>query len=174
MEGLITDARTNNPVADVEVKILAAQINLEQSKTSGEYATGIAQSGTYRVVYYKEGYQPDTISVVLVNGKVTIQNVKLRPDGFTTGLKDIKQLPLQLIASPNPFYESLRLNYTWQNQSQAAELRVYNALGKLLEKHQLLPGNGQIQIGENWPKGQYWVQVQRMEGSSKAVSVVKQ
>lgn len=149
-------------------------MNLERSKTSGEYATGIAQSGTYRVVYYKEGYQPDTLSVVLANGKVRIQNVKLRPDGFTTGLNDLKQLPLQLSASPNPFYESLRLNYTWQNQGYAAELRVYNSLGKIVEKRLLLPGNGQIQIGENLPKGQYWVQVQSVEGSSKAVSVVKQ
>lgn len=174
LEGLITDARTNNPVTEVEIKILAPQVNLERSKTSGEYATGIAQSGTYRVVYYKEGYQPDTLSVVLINGKVTIQNVKLRPDGFTTGLNDIKQLPLQLIASPNPFYESLHLNYTWQNQGHAAELRVYNSLGMVVEKHQLLAADGQIQIGRNLPKGQYWVQVQSTAGSSKAVSVVKQ
>lgn len=174
LEGLITDARTNNPVTEVEVHILAPQVNLESSKPSGEYATGIAQSGTYRVVYYKEGYQPDTIPVIFANGKVTIQNVKLRPDGFTTGLKDINQLPLQLSASPNPFYQSLRLNYTWQNQGHAAVLQVYNALGKVVEKYQLLSGNGQIQIGENLPKGQYWVQVQSVEGSSKVVSVVKQ
>ncbi len=174
LEGLITDARTNKPVTAVEVKILAPQVNLEQSKTSGEYATGIAQSGTYKVVYYKEGYQPDTISVIFANGKVSIQNVKLRPNGFTTGLNDINQLPLQLSASPNPFYQSLRLNYNWQNEGHAAVLQVYNSLGKVVEKHQLLPGNGQIQIGENLPKGQYWVQVQSTEGSSKVVSVVKQ
>lgn len=174
LEGLITDARTNNPVTEVEVHILAPQVNLERSKTSGEYATGIAQSGTYRVVYYKEGYQPDTIPVIFANGKVSIQNVKLRPDGFTTGLNDFKQLPLQLNASPNPFYQSLRINYNWQNQGHAAVLRVYDSLGKVLEKYHLLPGDGQIQIGENLPKGQYWVQVQSVEGSSKAVSVVKQ
>ncbi|WP_373551827.1 choice-of-anchor B family protein [Haliscomenobacter sp.] len=174
LEGLITDARTNNPVTEVEVQILAPQVNLERSKTSGEYATGIAQSGTYRVVYYKEGYQPDTLSVIFVNGKVTIQNVKLRPDGFTTGLHDFKQLPLQLSASPNPFFQSLRLNYNWQNQGHAAVLQVYNSLGKVVEKYQLLPGSGQIQIGENLPKGHYWVQVQSAEGSSKTVSVVKQ
>lgn len=174
LEGLITDARTNNPVTEVEVKILATQVNLERSKTSGGYATGIAQSGTYKVVYYKEGYQPDTISVIFANGKVSIQNVKLRPNGFTTGLNDIKQLPLQLSASPNPFYQSLRLNYNWQNEGHAAVLQVYNSLGNVVEKHQLLAGNGQIQIGENLPKGQYWVQVQSAEGSSKVVSVVKQ
>lgn len=174
LEGLITDARNNNPVTDVEVKILASQVNIERSKTSGAYTTGIAQSGTYRVVYYKEGYQPDTIPVIFANGKVSIQNVKLRPDGFTTSLNDIKQLPLQLSASPNPFYQSLLLNYNWQNEGHAAVLQVYNSLGKVVEKYQLLPGNGQLQIGENLPKGQYWVQVQSVEGSSKVVSVVKQ
>jgi hypothetical protein len=174
LEGLITDARNNNPVTDVEVKILASQVNIERSKTSGAYTTGIAQSGTYRVVYYKVGYQPDTIPVIFANGKVSIQNVKLRPDGFTTGLNDIKQLPLQLSASPNPFYQSLLLNYNWQNEGHAAVLQVYNSLGNVVEKHQLLAGNGQIQIGGNLPKGQYWVQVQSVEGSSKVVSVVKQ
>jgi hypothetical protein len=44
----------------------------------------------------------------------------------------------------------------------------------VVEKHQLLAADGQIQIGKNLPKGQYWVQVQSTAGSSKAVSVVKQ
>lgn len=173
LEGLITDAKTGNSVQDVEVKILASQINQELSNTAGKYTTGVAQSGTFKVVFAKTGYQTDTLSAVLVNGKVTILDVKLRPNGFTTGLKDLPLLPLALSVSPNPFNESLRLSYTWQGQSLAAIVKVYNALGVSLEQHALLPGNGQIQIGQNLPKGQYWVQVQSGAGSSRAVSVFK-
>lgn len=173
LEGLITDAKTGSPVNDVEVKILAPQINLELSNTAGKYATGIAQSGTFKVVFAKTGYQSDTLSALINNGKVTILDVKLRPNGFTTGLKDLPLLPLQLTVSPNPFAESMRLSYTWQGQSQAAIIRVYNALGVTIEQHTLLPGNGQIQIGQNLPKGQYWVQVQNGAGRSRALSVLK-
>ena len=174
LEGLITDANNNNPVGDVDIQILAPQINQEFSKTSGNYATGLAQSGVYRVVFYKEGYQADTLSATLENGKVTVLNVKLRPDGFTTGLKDMVVLPLTLKASPNPFIQTLRLEYSWQEPAQAGELRVYDPMGRLMERHALPAGNGNIQLGLELPSGQYWVQVVSAQGNSKALSIVKQ
>ena len=174
LEGLITDARSNIPVNDVEVKILANQVNQELSKSAGKYSTGLAQSGVYQVVFYKEGYQPDTLMTTLENGKVTILNVKLRPDGFSTGLKDIRQLPLVLQASPNPFYSSLSLQYTWMQQPQSSTLRVYDALGRLVESMALPSGDGTVQIGANLPNGQYWLQVLSNQGSSKAIGVLKQ
>jgi choice-of-anchor B domain-containing protein len=174
LEGLITDARSNIPVNDVEIKILANQINQELSKSAGKYSTGLAQSGVYKVVFYKEGYQPDTLMATLENGKVTILNVKLRPDGFSTGLKDIRQLPLVLQASPNPFSSSLLLQYNWIQKPQAATLRVYDALGRLVESQVLQSGDGSVRIGANLPIGQYWLQVLSSQGSSKAIMVLKQ
>jgi hypothetical protein len=174
LEGVITDARSNNPIIDVEIKILAGQVNKELSKSSGAYGTGLAQSGVYKVVFYKEGYQPDTLMATLENGKVTILNVKLRPDGFSTGLKDIRQLPLVLQASPNPFSSSLLLQYTWIQQPQSSTLRVYDALGRLVESMALPSGDGTVQIGHNLPSGQYWLQVLSNQGSSKAIGVLKQ
>jgi hypothetical protein len=100
--------------------------------------------------------------------------VRLRPIGFTTSLRDLPQLPLQLSASPNPFSEQVKLSYAWENQGHPAELRVYNALGILMERHALLPGKGDLLLGAHLPAGQYWVQVHSGQGSSKVLTVVKQ
>lgn len=174
LEGLITDALTNNPLIDVEIKILADQVNKELSKTSGAYATGLAQSGVYKVVFSKTGYQPDTLMANLENGKVTILDVQLLPLGFTTSVQKIKELPLMLKASPNPFSSSLSLQYTWTQKPQSSTLRVYDALGRLVESMALPSGDGTVQIGANLPNGQYWLQVLSNQGSSKAIGVLKQ
>lgn len=174
LEGLITDANDNKPIGEVKVQILAPQINSEFSKTSGNYATGLAQSGVYQVVFYKEGYFPDTSSVTLENGKVTLLDVKLRPDGFITGLKDVVELPVTLKASPNPFTQTLRLEYSWRKKAQTAELLVYDLFGRIVERHTMKTGDGNIQVGLELPRGQYWVQVVSAKGNSKALSIVKQ
>ena len=83
-------------------------------------------------------------------------------------------LPLTLKASPNPFIQTLRLEYSWQEPAQAGELRVYDPMGRLMERHALPAGNGNIQLGLELPSGQYWVQVVSAQGNSKALSIVKQ
>ncbi|MCB0635146.1 MAG: choice-of-anchor B family protein [Lewinella sp.] len=84
LEGQVTDADFGTPLSGVHVEILDAQPNTELTNLSGQYATGIATAGTYRAVYAKEGYFPDTVSVELDNGVLTIQDVALHRAGLFT------------------------------------------------------------------------------------------
>jgi choice-of-anchor B domain-containing protein len=78
LEGQVTDAGTGSPLNGVQVEIMAAQPNTEQTGLTGLYATGIATAGEYQVVYAKEGYFPDTVTVSLANGELVIQDVALQ------------------------------------------------------------------------------------------------
>ncbi len=78
LEGLVTDQSNNAPLFDVEVKILTTY-DEDQSDLSGNYKTGVGVSGTYNVTFSKANYIPQTISVTLTNGQITVQNVQLVP-----------------------------------------------------------------------------------------------
>ena len=76
LEGTITNSVTLLPIDFVETQILGHN-QVDQTNLAGFYATGIATVGTYDVEYSKVGYFPQTISVNLVNGIITTQDVVL-------------------------------------------------------------------------------------------------
>ncbi|MEJ6801376.1 MAG: choice-of-anchor B family protein [Crocinitomicaceae bacterium] len=78
LEGTITNSVTLLPIDFVETQILGHN-QVDQTNLAGFYATGIATVGTYDVEYSKVGYFPQTISVNLVNGIITTQDVVLVP-----------------------------------------------------------------------------------------------
>jgi len=78
LEGVVTNAQTSQPIQDVLVEINGSN-QPELTNLTGFYATGMAAGGTYDVTYSKIGYYPQTISTILVNGQLTIQDVALTP-----------------------------------------------------------------------------------------------
>lgn len=78
LEGIVTDASSSNPLDLVDVTIQGDD-QTANTNVAGFYATGIVGSGTYDVTYSKVGYYPQTISVDLVTGIITDQNVALVP-----------------------------------------------------------------------------------------------
>ncbi|MBI3135233.1 MAG: choice-of-anchor B family protein [Bacteroidetes bacterium] len=76
LEGTITEMGTGNPINNVTVTIDGQDIT-DYSGVPGNYATGIAAGGTYDVSYFKVLYYPQTISTVLTNGVVQVQDVVL-------------------------------------------------------------------------------------------------
>lgn len=78
LEGIITDANTSNPL-DLVTVIMQGDDQPDESDVTGFYAVGIYGSNTYDVTYSKVGYFPQTLSVNLVNGVVTTQDVQLIP-----------------------------------------------------------------------------------------------
>ncbi|MFK7922863.1 MAG: choice-of-anchor B family protein [Bacteroidia bacterium] len=78
LEGMITRQDNSMPLSNVDVRFLANTTN-DLSRTTGEYAIGIADAGTYEVEYSKYGFETDTFSVALANGQVIIQDVALVP-----------------------------------------------------------------------------------------------
>lgn len=79
LEGRIISIADGTPLSDVEVQILSEQPARARSEADGQYATGLISPGTYRVAFSRSGFFPDTLSVNLQRGEVTIQNVVLRP-----------------------------------------------------------------------------------------------
>ncbi len=77
LEGTVTDANNQAPLNNVSIEILSSHNITDASKSNGEYATGQVTPGTFDVVYSKPGYVSQTVSVSLVNGQVTIQDVAL-------------------------------------------------------------------------------------------------
>lgn len=78
LEGDVTDASTLNPIIGVQVSIFGHNQS-DFSIGTGHYASGIVQSGSYSVNYFKVGYFSQTINVNLTQGVITIQDVQLVP-----------------------------------------------------------------------------------------------
>ncbi|MCH2224403.1 MAG: choice-of-anchor B family protein [Crocinitomicaceae bacterium] len=78
LEGIITDAATGGAIDMAEIEIVGSE-HTESSNSTGFYATGIVTGGTYDVVYSKVGYFPQTVSVSLLNGVITNQDIQLVP-----------------------------------------------------------------------------------------------
>ena len=78
LEGTVTDQSTSSPLLNVSVQI-ESNDQLENTSSIGFYATGSAAEGTYDVTYSKVGYFPQTLSVNLTEGNITIQDIQLVP-----------------------------------------------------------------------------------------------
>ena len=79
LEGSIRDALTGQPIENVQVDILNADLNEASSDIQGQYKTGIVTPGSYEVTFVKPGYLPYTGQATLENGVLTILNVDLQP-----------------------------------------------------------------------------------------------
>ncbi len=78
LEGQITDALCSVPLSGVLVTISGEQAQ-KFSNFQGNYATGVAQNGTYTVSFSKFGYQTQTIQVSLTTGQLSPENIQLTP-----------------------------------------------------------------------------------------------
>ncbi|MBK9449603.1 MAG: choice-of-anchor B family protein [Bacteroidetes bacterium] len=78
LEGQVTDFATGFPINGASITIQSTSI-VDASNATGDYATGVADAGTYSVTYSKFGYQDSTISVALTNGVLVTANIPLRP-----------------------------------------------------------------------------------------------
>lgn len=78
LEGNITDSLSSAALSNVTVSIVATPVS-DNSAINGDYKTGYGISGTYDVTYTRPGYQSKTISTVLQNGILTVQDVQLIP-----------------------------------------------------------------------------------------------
>ena len=99
LEGIITDLATGNPINGVSVSINSTQTNGVNTDASGNYKTGIADSGSFEVTFTAENYQPLTVTLDMVNDvclrldttMVFVEPVELR----LTIVDDITGEPIQ-------------------------------------------------------------------------------
>ncbi|MEM7162176.1 MAG: choice-of-anchor B family protein [Bacteroidota bacterium] len=78
LEGNVSDASSGMGIAGADIEILSTNV-FDESALDGDFATGYAVSGTYEVAVSKGGYEPQTVTVELINGEITELNVELVP-----------------------------------------------------------------------------------------------
>ncbi|RMG71853.1 MAG: choice-of-anchor B family protein, partial [Bacteroidetes bacterium] len=79
LEGQVTDGQTGAPVGQVDLRVLGVEGGETRSQTSGAYALGVADSGSYQLVAQLYGYETDTLTVDLLPGQLTTQDIVLQP-----------------------------------------------------------------------------------------------
>lgn len=78
LQGIVTDSITQSPINGVSVSIVGTNAT-DQSSLLGVYKTGIVDSGSYQVTFFKLGYEPKTLIAKLKNGIVTVLDAELKP-----------------------------------------------------------------------------------------------
>ncbi len=81
LEGKVTDQQSTLAITNATVTILTASISTG-TDSLGDYATGVANSGSYQVVYAAAGYVSDTFNLALSTGVLLTQDVQLTIQPF--------------------------------------------------------------------------------------------
>jgi choice-of-anchor B domain-containing protein len=122
LEGTVSNALTNSPIANATVQIIGMEAGFDRSDFAGFYATGTAIAATYQVVASANGYYNDTLSVTLSNGVLNTQNIALVP------LTYCSQTPTNLAFTVN---NDTTATFTWDNmpntQQYALQYRRTNS-----------------------------------------------
>ena len=77
LEGVVSDSLCGTPLTNVSVEITGTDATAKTGFT-GEYKTGLPESGTYDITYSSPGYDSKTVfGVNLTPGNVTVININL-------------------------------------------------------------------------------------------------
>ena len=153
--GTVIDSVTMDPINGASVQILADQPNATQSDPLGNFATGIATAGTYRLAVSAPGYLPDTIDVTLVNGQTTDLNVALvDPNNMPTAVRVPSAPPVTATLAPNPAPGAAVLTYD-MGTITAGSVRIYTATGSLVAEQRITRSAGRMEIADGYPSGIY-------------------
>ncbi len=81
LSGNVIDGTNGNNISSADVTILSTT-TFAQTNIVGDYQTAVVDSGTFLVVFSKNGYISDTLQVSLTNGVMTILDATLYPPCF--------------------------------------------------------------------------------------------
>ncbi len=80
----------------------------------------------------------------------------------------------QLKAYPNPFNQSINLDFKLDGGIKSAVVKVINALGQVVERQKLPYTEGVVSLGLDVPTGVYFIKIEAEGKESPVVRVVKQ
>jgi choice-of-anchor B domain-containing protein len=156
LEGTATNARTGATLSGVLVKINSSDMDKKaESNGQGIYGTGQVTAGTVSVTYSKDGYVSKTLTgIVLVNGKVTVQNVALEPNSVPTAeiLDDKKNVFLY----PNPVKNRVFLANSTYKDAQIVE--IVDNVGKVVLRSTIGQGQGGFDV-QHLANGEYFLRI---------------
>ena len=85
LEGNVINSITGLAISNANLEILTTSTN-ETANLFGHYQSAIVNSGTYQLVFSALGYNSDTITVVLSNGQMLVQDAYLNPTCLGVGI----------------------------------------------------------------------------------------
>ncbi len=109
VQGTVSNALTGQPIANATITLNGTETNL--SDIGGNYAIGIADSGSYTLNVNLTGYAPFSTTVTISNGEILPLNISLTPTipfTFTIQVNDSNGTPLPNI---NVLIENIDLNF---------------------------------------------------------------
>lgn len=157
LEGKVTDLHTGAVIYFPTVEILNETLS-EQCDLKGEYAMGLADAGTYIVVVSALDYFPDTATLSLTNGQLTIHNVQL--NNWPVGVEENSSVNQPFIY-PNPSDGKFRIS----NLNTPTEVTVFDATGQVVTQFNVLENEQQIELGTLSP-GHYWMRCTGQSGTT--------
>ncbi len=80
LQGMVSDASNGNALEGVKIVTAGQGAGLTTySDVSGNYSSGFAAPGTLDVTFSKSTYESKTVTVTVMNGQVTMEDVQLTP-----------------------------------------------------------------------------------------------
>ena len=111
---------------DVEVTAGSVTVNPD---ISGDYTIEI-DTGTYNVIATLDGYEPDTVTDVVVEEGITTSNIDLTLT-YSTGVENNVTPAVELLGNyPNPFNSSTIISFSVTQASSPVNIEIYNLTGQ--------------------------------------------
>lgn len=165
LEGKVTDIVSGGNLDNVFVSIEGLD-QIEETDVIGNYATGIADAGTYTVTYIKTGYNDVVIETELVNGELVIQDVEMTAWGVSVVENELLK---NLNISPNPSNGVFRLSL--EAQHEGLQVQIHNFSGRLVESFEMDANT--LAFGSEYAQGVYFVNISQNGNSLITKKLVK-
>ncbi|MFM2208206.1 MAG: hypothetical protein RL213_2181 [Bacteroidota bacterium] len=126
LEGTVTDSVTGLPLSNVAVSLVGSPV-VKNSNNVGDYRTGSVDTGSYDVIFARQGYRTKLVSgVSLQTGQVTALNVQLAPENIGVGEIAFEKL---LRIAPQPASDRL---FFQTDKSGSLKLTISDITGKFV------------------------------------------
>ena len=105
--------------------------------------------------------------------EVCFDNFDVVEEADILGTEDILYTEISIEAFPNPFQNSISVNYQIDNFKNAATLKIFNAVGTLVETQTIKQKNGILFAGAELPSGIYFMHIESQSKIGVSQKIIK-
>ncbi len=163
------EVRVSNGATTVVLETITTSESAWLSRRYYTLANEIAITNTMRIIIETADDNPGHI----VEAGFDFFNVYDANPG-STGVKDPFEASYTITAAPNPFSETLQINYDLGLEAISnTHIQLTNNLGQLVERIQLEQQIGSVEVNKDLPAGIYYIQVYSNGKRSRSLKVLK-
>jgi choice-of-anchor B domain-containing protein len=171
LEGTATDSISGLPLSNVTVEILSTPKTTVTGLT-GNYKTGVADSGTFDIHFSASGYFPKTYAgISLTNGVLTTLNAQLV--STTSGIEDMQLMSSIFEAYPNPFSESFLLRSDAAFITSSTFVRMLDITGRIVYEQKITASESIINLPPWIKPGTYLAEIVNATSDVQPIILVR-